>query len=44
MGLTIAREIVLAHGGDMWVESAPGQGSEFFFTLPAVKSGAEGNS
>ena len=44
MGLTIARDIVLAHGGTMWVESAPGQGSEFFFTLPAVKSEAEGRS
>jgi two-component system sensor histidine kinase KdpD len=44
MGLTIARDIVLAHGGGMWVESAAGQGSEFFFTLPAVKSEAEGRS
>jgi signal transduction histidine kinase len=44
MGLTIAREIVLSHGGEMWVESAPEQGSEFFFTLPAVKRNAEGNS
>jgi signal transduction histidine kinase len=44
MGLTIARDIVLAHGGNMWVESAPGQGSEFFFTLPAVKSEPEGKS
>jgi two-component system sensor histidine kinase KdpD len=44
MGLTIARDIVRAHGGDMWVESAPGQGSEFFFTIPAVKTEAEGRS
>src|SRR5437879_800683 len=29
MGLTIAREILRAHGGDVWVKSGPGQGSEF---------------
>jgi len=37
MGLTIARDIVKAHGGDMWVESVVGEGSEFFFTLPVVE-------
>lgn len=34
MGLAIAREIVHAHGGKIWVESEPGKGSEFTFTLP----------
>jgi signal transduction histidine kinase len=36
LGLSIAREIVLAHGGNIGVESAEGKGSEFFFTLPAL--------
>ncbi|HEY2380196.1 MAG TPA: ATP-binding protein [Terriglobia bacterium] len=40
MGLTIARDIVEAHGGEIRVESAWGKGSEFFFTLP-IATGAE---
>jgi signal transduction histidine kinase len=36
LGLSIAREIVLAHGGNIGVESEKGKGSEFFFTLPAL--------
>ena len=35
LGLTIAREIIQAHGGRIWVQSQPGQGARFFFTLPA---------
>ena len=34
MGLTIAKEIVEAHRGRIGVSSRPGEGSEFFFTLP----------
>ena len=33
LGLFIARGIVESHGGQMWVESQPGQGSRFTFTL-----------
>jgi len=34
LGLPISRAIVEAHGGHIWVESQPGQGSKFFFSLP----------
>lgn len=37
LGLSIARHIVEAHGGDIWVESAVGQGSRFHFSVPVVK-------
>jgi signal transduction histidine kinase len=34
LGLTIAKAIIEAHGGHIWIESAPGQGTIVAFTLP----------
>jgi len=34
MGLPIARQVVEAHHGRIWVESQPGEGATFSFALP----------
>jgi PAS domain S-box-containing protein len=44
LGLPITRGIVLAHDGRIWVESAVGQGTTLFFTIPLAPSASERTS
>jgi signal transduction histidine kinase len=37
MGLSIARDIITAHRGRLWVENMPGAGAQFSFTLPIFR-------
>lgn len=41
LGLALSRRFITLHGGRMWVESEPGQGSCFCFTLPLAFDGRE---
>ncbi len=40
LGLAITRHTINAHGGQIWVKSIEGQGSEFFFYIPLAKEGS----
>jgi len=36
LGLALSRQTIIEHGGDMWLESAPGHGARFSFRLPGA--------
>ena len=40
IGLAIAERIVRLHGGAIWADAVPGRGATFWFTVPAIGSGA----
>jgi signal transduction histidine kinase len=44
LGLYISKSIVEAHRGRIWATSTPGEGSQFFFTLPTAKARGRGGA
>ncbi|WP_424357162.1 ATP-binding protein [Methanocella sp. MCL-LM] len=42
IGLVIVKKIVTTNGGRVWLESEPGKGSTFYFTVPKQQPGAAG--